>query len=307
MTPVVSVVIPTYNRKALLLEAIASVQQQTFGDLEILVCDDGSTDGSDEAVRALASRDARLRWLPGPHTGLPGAVRNRGMRAARGEWIAFQDSDDLWVPDKLEKQIAVVARQPEVQFIYSHAAALLPDGTRRRMTPFRVPRSGRIFETLLFYSIIATPTVLMRRGLGLFDEEMRLTFAEDYELFLRLSAQVPIHFVDEDLVLCRQQGDNISRDALAGLDQVERVVQATVRRLGVPSSLAARALAKIEVRRYKQHLLQGHSRDVLLEDLARALRKSPDYGLAKSLRLAEQLRLTALIRAMARRSEAYAG
>lgn len=311
MHPRVSVVVPTYNRKALLLESIASVQAQTFTDLEILVCDDGSADDSGEAVVMLAAADARIRFLPGAHCGCPGAVRNRGMRAARGEWIAFQDSDDLWLPDKLERQLALAAREPEARFIYSYAAALHRDGTRTRMTPFRVPRAGRVFETFLFYSIIATPTVLVDRGLafaaGLFDEEMALTVAEDYEFFLRLAARVPFHFIPEELVLCRLQPDSVSRDTLGGLDQVERVLEATIRRFNVPAPLAARALSKIDVRRYKQHLLKGQGRDVRIADLARALRKDPRNRLARALLLAEQARCAPLIRAVAAHGGGYAG
>jgi glycosyltransferase involved in cell wall biosynthesis len=308
--PRVSVVIPTYNRSALLRESIASVQAQSFADLEILVCDDGSSDDSAAAVQSLAQSDARIHWLGGERCGYPGAVRNRGIRAARGEWIAFQDSDDLWLPGKLERQLALAQAEPHAAFIYSHAAALGPGGKTRRMTPFRIPRSGHVFETFLLYSVIATPTVLVRRELllraGLFDEELDLRVGEDYELFLRLAAQVPFHFIAEDLVLCRLQADSMTRDLLGGLDQVERVLESIIRRFGVANALAGRALGKIEVRRYKQHLLQGHPRQTRLAALERALRKDPGSRLARALQLGEQLRCAPLIRAMAEYSGAYA-
>jgi glycosyltransferase involved in cell wall biosynthesis len=298
--PRVSVVIPTYNRKALLLESIASVQRQTRGELEILVCDDGSTDGTREAVQSLIASDRRIRWLPGEHSGFPGVVRNRGIRAAGAEWIAFQDSDDLWVPAKLEKQFAVVRANPEAQFIHSYAAALLPDGTRRRMTPFPVARHGRVFETFLFYSVIATPSVLVRRELllraGLFDEEMKLTVAEDYEFFLRLAAQALFFFIPEELVLCRLQADSATRDLLGGLDQVERVLEATVRRFGVADELARRALSKIDLRRYKQHLLGNYPKETRLRDLRRALDKHPRDRVAWTLLAAERLGCARLVR-----------
>jgi glycosyltransferase involved in cell wall biosynthesis len=304
MNPRVSVVLPTYNRRALLLEAIASAQNQTFGDLEILVCDDGSSDGSREAVQAVAGTDARIRWIQGEHSGLPGTTRNLGIRAARGEWIAFLDSDDLWQQAKLQKQLGVLRASPDAGFIYSYAAALQADGSRRRMTPFRAPREGRIFETLLFYSFIQTPTVLVRRDLleraGPFDERMRLTVGEDLELFLRLAAQCDFHFVAEDLVLCRTQGDSISTDVLGGIDQVERVLRMTIEREKVGAALAARALAKLDLRRYKQHLLRHAPKDERLRHLRAALDKGPANPLARVLLLAELLGGGALVRFLAR-------
>jgi glycosyltransferase involved in cell wall biosynthesis len=302
VNPRVSVVIPTYNRRQLLLEAIASVQAQSFADLEILVCDDGSNDGSAEAVRGLAASDARIRLIEAGHSGYPGVVRNRGIAAAQGEWIAFQDSDDLWLRAKLEKQLALLRRAPEAEFVWSYAATLYPDGKTRRMTPFRIRRSGRVFETFLFYSVIATPTVLVKKALldraGRFDERMKLTVGEDYELFLRLAAQTPFHFVPEDLVLCRNQPDSISADLLGNLDQVEQVLDSIVRRFQVPQPLAKRALSRIELRRYKQHLLGGYPRAVRLRDLTAALQRDPASKLGHALRAAETLRCASLVKAL---------
>jgi glycosyltransferase involved in cell wall biosynthesis len=310
VNPRVSVVIPTYNRKALLLESIASVQRQTFADLEILVCDDGSTDGSHDAVQQVSQHDSRVRWLSGAHCGYPGVVRNRGIRAARGEWIGFQDSDDLWLTKKLEKQLALAAAAPEARFIYSHAAALRPDGSRRRMLALRIPRQGRLFEVFLFYSVIVTPTVLVRRDFllraGLFDEQMQLTVAEDYELFLRLAAQTPFFFVPEDLALCRLQPDSVTRDLLGGLDQVERVLETTVRRFGVAVDVAGRALSKIDLRRYKQHLLGDYRRDVRLRDLRCALERHPGSRTARALLLAETLGCARVVKAYVRLTEGTA-
>lgn len=302
--PLVSVVIPTYNRKLLLVEAIASVQAQSFRDLEVLVCDDGSTDGSEQAVRALAERDPRIRWIAGEHCGFPGRVRNRGAAAAKGEWIAFQDSDDLWKPEKLDRQLELARRTPDAQFIHSYAAALLPDGSTHRMAPIRIPREGRIFETLLLYNFMATPTVLVKRSLlhraGGFDEHMNLTVAEDHELYMRLAAEVPFHFIPEDLVLCRQQAHGASADVLGGLDQIERVLQAAIRRFRVPEALAGLALAKIDLRRYKHHLLQRFPRNQRLRDLQSALGRDARNRMARALMIAERMRCAPVVRTYVR-------
>jgi glycosyltransferase involved in cell wall biosynthesis len=300
----VSVVIPTYNRRAVLLEAIASARAQTHAGLEILVCDDGSSDGSRDAVAALAAADARIRWIQGEHSGRPGTNRNRGIRAASGDWIAFLDSDDLWRPDKLERQLAAAQAAPPAGFVYSYAQERLPGGSLRRMTPFRVRREGRMLETLLFYSLIQTPTVLVRRDLlaraGLFDEAMGLTIGEDYELFLRIAAIADFRFVPEDLVTCRTQPDSISADRLDGIAQVERVLLATMARERVAPALAAQALAKLDVRRYKQHLLNGSSQAVRLAHLQAALAKEPGNRLARALQLADRLGAAPLVRLLAR-------
>jgi len=302
VNPRVSVVIPTYNRKAVLLESIASVREQTFGDLEILVCDDGSSDGSREAVHAVAAADSRVRWIAGEHCGAPGLVRNRGIRAATGEWIAFQDSDDLWIPEKLEKQMAVLRRAPDAQFIYAHAAAILPDGSRLRMTPFRIPRQGRIFETLLMYSVVHPQTMLVRRSLldqvGYFNEDLGLRIVEDYELVLRLAAAAPFHFVDEDLVLYRTQPDSISADLFRSIDEYEQVLKSIIARFDVPDAIAREALCRIELRRYKNHLLRDYPRNVRLQDLSNAVARRPTSPLARALQLTETLGCAGWLRSL---------
>src|SRR5262249_7122187 len=101
--PSVSVIIPTWNRAATVMAAVESALAQTHAPLEVLVCDDGSSDDSAQRVGALP--DPRVRWLPGPRGGRPAIPRNRGIAAARGEWLAFLDSDDEWLPDKLERQL----------------------------------------------------------------------------------------------------------------------------------------------------------------------------------------------------------
>src|SRR5262245_1813867 len=102
--PKISVIIPTWNRAQSVKRAISSALRQTHPPHEILVCDDGSTDNTEEVVRAMG--DSRVRWIAGPHAGCPAVPRNRGIAASKGDWIAFLDSDDAWLPEKLEAQIA---------------------------------------------------------------------------------------------------------------------------------------------------------------------------------------------------------
>src|SRR5512143_1318657 len=108
MSNAVSVIIPTWNRGDTILGAIRSALEQSHPVREVLVCDDGSTDGSEAIVHALS--DFRVKWLPGAHGGMPAVPRNRGVEASESEWIAFLDSDDRWSPEKLECQIAIAER-----------------------------------------------------------------------------------------------------------------------------------------------------------------------------------------------------
>ena len=157
--PAVSVVLPTFNRRALLLEAAESVRAQTFTDWELVVADDGSTDGSAEAVEALG--DPRIRVLRLPRVGRAAVARNAGVRAARGEWIAFLDSDDAWEPRKLAVQVDAM-RAAGVRWSYTDLV-LVDDA--RRPVPFRAggfrPCSGHILRELLTSEAGATMSTLM--------------------------------------------------------------------------------------------------------------------------------------------------
>ena len=99
----ISVVIPTWNRADTIEKAVRSALDQIVLPFEILVCDDGSTDGTEQIVKSIG--DERVKWIPSPHSGRPALPRNRGIRESKGEWLAFLDSDDAWLPDKLEKQL----------------------------------------------------------------------------------------------------------------------------------------------------------------------------------------------------------
>jgi glycosyltransferase involved in cell wall biosynthesis len=203
--PLVTAVIPTYDRLPLLMQAVASVRAQTFGDWELVVVDDGSTDGSAEAVEALA--DLRIRVVRQPHAGNVAAARNAGVRAGSGAWVAFLDSDDVWEPRKLEVQLDA-ARDAGARWSYT-ALRLIDDAGRpiaMRAGEFR-PLSGSIVRELLTHQTAATlSTLLVARAMldevGGFDEGPRLR--EDYDLVLRLAAAAPAAAVDEPLTGLRE-------------------------------------------------------------------------------------------------------
>jgi len=128
---------------------------------------------------------------------------------------------------------------------------------------------------------------------------MGLTAAEDYELYLRLAARAPFHFVPEDLVHCRAQPGGLSADVLAGIDQVERVVKAAIEREKVGPALAARALARLDLRRYRLLLLRGAPAQERLPPLRSALERDPGYLLARALLVADRAGGAGLVRLLA--------
>ena len=196
----VSIVIPTYNRRAMVCEAIDSVLAQSFRAFELIVIDDGSTDGTDEELMRLGDA-IRLERIE--HRG-PAGARNRGVEMARAPMIAFLDSDDLWAPAKLERQLAFMRDNPECAIsqtneIWIRNGRRVNPGLRHRK------RAGDIFADSLRTCLISMSATMMRtelfRSLGGFDESMDA--AEDYDLWLRILIDHEAGLLDEPLVTRR--------------------------------------------------------------------------------------------------------
>lgn len=207
--PRVSVIVATYNRAQTVVEAIESVLAQTFGDLEIIVCDDGSTDDTAERIAALRGPILHLR---AEHCNLVGRVRNHGLRRARGELIAVLDDDDAWEPEKLARQVAVLDADPEVGLVYTGYSILDDDGIHvPQLEPWQRGR-GPLLGRLLRGCFIHPSTVLVRRTLldrvGGWDE--RRFPCEDYELLLRLAPLTLGMCLAEPLARLRFGGANAS-------------------------------------------------------------------------------------------------
>jgi glycosyltransferase involved in cell wall biosynthesis len=203
--PAVSIVLPTYNGLPYLREAIESVRAQTFANWELIVIDDGSTDDSLEWLQSVV--DARMRVLANEHIAHRARLRNRGIAAARSQWIAFIDSDDRWKANKLERQLEFHAARPELLWSYTGRAVIDMNGApfhHPQHQPWR-PHSGRILGPLLaFDARIALPSVLVRRSLvdrvgGFADQR----WGEDYELWIRLAQEAECGLIDEPLVEIR--------------------------------------------------------------------------------------------------------
>jgi glycosyltransferase involved in cell wall biosynthesis len=212
--PRVSVLIPTYNRGELLLEAVRSVLAQTFADLEVIVADDGSTDGSLDAVLGLA--DTRVEVLRLPHSGRPAVARNAALAKAGGELVALLDSDDVWSAAKLERQVDVLEQDLSVGLVCSNARVI--DETGNEIGALYLGAGETVREdtlaALLEDNFVVNSSAVARRELvervGGFSEDIRLRGVEDYDLWLRVGAVSRLAYLPEPLVAYRRHEASVT-------------------------------------------------------------------------------------------------
>lgn len=198
-----SVVIPHYNRSVLLQEALNSVLCQTWKDFEIIVVDDGSCNLEADEARRITCEAGGL-FVEISHCGFPGKVRNHGVGVAQGALVAFLDSDDLWLPRKLEQQIALFRRHPEFRWV--HTREIWKRGERIvSQRKQKHQREGDLFADALVKCIVGPSTVVINKEsyweVGGFAEEIEI--AEDYEFWLRFSFLYPCGYIDEPQIIKR--------------------------------------------------------------------------------------------------------
>jgi glycosyltransferase involved in cell wall biosynthesis len=277
MATLVSVIIPTYNRAALVAEAVASVKAQTYRDFEIIVVDDGGTDGTFEALAA----DTAIRVQRHTYRQGVAAARNLGVAAARGEWLAFLDSDDLWQPTKLARQMALLSGCKDLSLCQTDEI-WVRRGVRVNKPLGHRKVAGRIFLPSLERCMISPSAVIVHRRLfedhGGFDET--LAAAEDYDLWLRLTWRYEVGLVDEPLVVKRGgHPDQLSRQW--GIDRFR--IRALVKVLEEPElpgpyARAARQMLAAKCAIYAQGCAKRgrHIEAARYGDLSRAAGLAPD-------------------------------
>lgn len=201
--PAVSIVLPTYNRAKTISRAINSLLEQTCQDYEIIVVDDASEDETQEIVKGFAEQ--KIRYIRCKQNKGPGAARNLGIRESRGNFIAFQDSDDEWFPEKLERQIEVFATaEPELGVVYSDMTRITRDGSEIYYKSPIIRQDSIIDPRTKYYAVygIGIQSTLIRKECfekaGCFNENF-LRF-EDGELFIRLSRYYRFHHIPQTLV-----------------------------------------------------------------------------------------------------------
>jgi len=227
--PTVSVVLPTYNRAALLVRSIASVLSQSWQDFELVVVDDGSTD---DTPTLLASYGARLRVLRASHAGYA-AARNRGLGAARGEWVSFHDADDVALPDRLSFQRDLVAAHPDCEAFFCNGermdtgAPLVPSTLAQRCDG-RVLTAADVFDGFPIYFQAALVRRTTFAAVGLFDPALRIY--ADMEYGYRLVARAGTRFADRSVFRYRWHGANTTRDRLRGREEIASILDGWRRR-----------------------------------------------------------------------------
>ncbi len=278
--PLVSVVIPTFNRLHFLRLAVESVYAQTFTEWELVIADDGSDAEVRNYLESLMTRpQVTVLWLT--HSGRPAVARNAALRRTAGEYVAFLDSDDLWAATKLESQIQKLRARPDRRWCYTAFLRVDADGIALEDEARRswVPYEGDIFEqTATTRAAIRTPSVLATRQLlmqsGGFDES--LPSAEDYDLWLRLALHSDAAVVDEPLVHVRYHEENLTRDwrnAFVGRDRSLARCQALVH-------AGRRSLLRKERMHNALRLAAAHARRGDRSGAGRALWESLPYSWA---------------------------
>ncbi len=287
--PTISVVIPCYNARRWIGATLRSVFAQELAPFEVLVVDDGSRDGSAELV---AQEFPQVRVLRQANAGVS-AARNHGVREARGEWIAFVDADDIWLPSKLRLQWEALRALSQAQLCYT-AWTVWPSAEPEPPPELMVAQGetrhgpqGWIYCELLVDCEVWTSTVLMRRSLfldlGGFDE--KLVIGEDYDLWLRCSRQAPIARLDLPLALYRQHPSSLTQRAPSANFHA-MVVERAIERWGLKGpdgrDADARAVARSLARSWRNYALvhlQVGDRRVATRACAQSLRLNwNDFG-----------------------------
>ncbi len=211
----VSIIIPTFNRAAILDRAIQSVLNQTYIDFELIIVDDNSSDNTEDIVSNYT--DNRIRYLRHDENKGAGAARNTGIKEAKYEYIAFQDSDDEWAPNKLSKQMNLIRESPpEIGVVYTGFWRV--EGDIKTYIPSRnvSQKKGDILLQLLQDNFVGTPTVIARKDcfqkVGLFDEN--LPCLEDWDLWIRIAKRYNFEIIDEPMVISHYTPGSVNYQSL---------------------------------------------------------------------------------------------
>ena len=221
----ISVIIPTYNRSQKLKRSVESVLEQTYTDLEIIVVDDGSEDDTQEVVRSI--QDRRIQYVRLDHNLGAAVARNEGVRRSNFALIAFQDSDDVWRPEKLERQMMYWQEHSEYSLIYCSRFVHEENGEGHSFPGINGDGlEGEILAKLLLFNTIDTPTMLMKKECFMDVEgfDISMKSLEDWDLAIRISRKYMIGYVGEDLVDSYYSSDGVSTGIGAYYDSRCRMI-----------------------------------------------------------------------------------
>lgn len=208
----VSIVMAAYNAENTIAETLESLIAQTYPDKEIIVTDDGSQDSTGRILDEFASRYPDLIKVIHQANQGQSIARNAAIAEAKGDFIAFMDSDDLWAPNKIERQVEFLSRNPEFGMVYTEGMTIDAEGKKLESFDCSVEFTGNCFETLYTKNNIIGTSVMVRRpvleDVGTFVPELRA--CENWELWTRISHKYAITFLDEELAYYRRHGSNMT-------------------------------------------------------------------------------------------------
>ena len=228
--PAVSVIVPVYNGEATIVRSLESVLAQSYKDFELIIVDDGSTDGTGKLVHAMADREKRIRYVRHDTNCGQSRARNTGIAASGGRYIAFQDSDDEWLPGKLQRQVdEMEASSPAVGMVYCLMYRVTPEGKKVFRAGKFGPDDADLYRQGLMYAFrgIGIQSCLFRHEVfdtcGGFDEQMKAL--EDMELLIRASRGYRFSCVDEPFVLYYRGTDTVSRNHARNLEAAQYLLK----------------------------------------------------------------------------------
>jgi glycosyltransferase involved in cell wall biosynthesis len=264
--PLVTIVIPTYNRFGFVQQAIASVIAQTYNHWELIIVDDGSEDGTAGAI--ISMNDSRIKLLGMKHSGNIASLRNAGVKAGSGEWLAFLDSDDLWVPGKLEIQLQTLFKEEKS---WGYGGFELMNSEREKIpnkSGIYRPLSGWIIKELLTNEAsVNIGTLILKRLLfeeaGGFNEDAELLYREDYELVIRIALRAEALAIPDILVRVREHYGRSTNAFEYGNERTAAVYEyfirtrpekklAKIARRRMAGELTEAAVKRIRQRKYSQ-------------------------------------------------------
>jgi glycosyltransferase involved in cell wall biosynthesis len=274
--PRVSVIVPAYNAASYIRETLDSILAQTYKNLETIVIDDGSTD---DTYKIIENEYRDVRCIRTDQGG-PARARNIGIMNSDGEFIAFLDADDIWRPEKLEKQVKEMVSNPQLGLTFTESGIFNASGIsiaslnkRRRLM------EGDIVKNIFWKSGVATPSVMVRRSIleevGYFEED--LVCSEDDNLWMRIAMSAPISLIDEQLVLIRARDNSLSQTSGNMFSGVKRQLELLETKY---PELKARLGNLVEHKHAVLHIVNGL--DLLNQDQPRAARR--DFFLALQYR-----------------------
>ena len=235
----VSIIIPTYNRRDFITIALDSALAQTYKNYEIVIIDDGSSDDTKEALKPYQDS---IRYFYHDNKGIA-PTRNRGIREAKGDYIAFLDSDDYWLPAKLERQVECFSKNSHYGMVATRCSCTTPEG--KFLKKNRPGKSGWVLTDLFKASFIRTSSAIIRKEcfdkVGLFDES--LPECEEYDLWLRIAKHYPIGFINDVLTVYTDNPKGVSTDSLAGRLQRLKVLEKDYLKEVIPTALYRKRLA----------------------------------------------------------------